>query len=317
MALVYNYLYTRRDTFRHPDMNDSSQSREGDMDQFLLIALNGLTLAAVYFLVASGLTLIFGLMRVITMAHGTSYLLGGYLGYVIARETGNWFLGALGGAVLVGLLGLFIHQVLIRRFQDDDMRVALVTLGVSLIGTDLMLAVFGGTATQVPVPGDVQVASVTIPFIGPYPVLRLLVLVIALIVGVGLTLFITRTRFGSIVRAGVDDSQMASATGVNVRVVFAIIFVLGSALAGLAGVVGGTLFPLLPGQDGVYLLYSLVVVIVGGMGSISGAAIGAVLVGLVSQFSLVYAPTYSLVLTFALMVVVLAVRPQGIMGRAA
>ena len=101
------------------------------MDQFLLIALNGLTLAAVYFLVASGLTLIFGLMRVITMAHGTSYLLGGYLGYVIARETGNWFLGALGGALLVGILGLVIHQVLIRRFQDDDMRVALITLGVS------------------------------------------------------------------------------------------------------------------------------------------------------------------------------------------
>jgi branched-chain amino acid transport system permease protein len=147
-------------------------------------------------------------------------------------------------------------------------------------------------------------------------VLRLLVLLVAVIIGVGLALFIGRTRFGSVVRAGVDDSQMTAATGVNVRVVFAIIFVLGSVLAAIAGVVGGTLFPLLPGQDGVYLLYSLVVVIVGGMGSIPGAAIGAVLVGLVSQFSLVYAPTYSLVLTFALMVVVLAIRPQGIMGRA-
>ena len=218
-------------------------------------------------------------------------------------------------AAAIGLLGLVIHQVLIRRFQDDDMRVALITLGVSLIGTDLMLAVFGGTATQVPVPPELQVASVTIPFIGAYPVLRLLVLLVAVIIGVALALFISRTRFGSVVRAGVDDSQMTAATGVNVRVVFAIIFVLGSVLAAIAGVVGGTLFPLLPGQDGVYLLYSLVVVIVGGMGSIPGAAIGAVLVGLVSQFSLVYAPTYSLVLTFALMVVVLAIRPQGIMGR--
>ena len=165
-------------------------------------------------------------------------------------------------------------------------------------------------------PPELQVASVTIPFIGPYPVLRLLVLLVAIIIGVALALFISRTRFGSVVRAGVDDSQMTAATGVNVRAVFAIIFVLGSVLAAIAGVVGGTLFPLLPGQDGVYLLYSLVVVIVGGMGSIPGAAIGAVLVGLVSQFSLVYAPTYSLVLTFALMVVVLAIRPQGIMGRA-
>lgn len=286
------------------------------MAQFLMIALNGLTLAAVYFLVASGLTLIFGLMRVITMAHGTSYLLGGYIGYVVARESGNWFLGAIVGAVAVGIIGLLVHQLLIKRFQDDDMRVALITLGVSLIGTDLMLAAFGGTATQVPVDPAVQVATVQLPLIGPYPLLRLLVLGVAIVIGVLLALGISRTRFGAVVRAGVDDAQMTAATGVNVPLVFAVIFALGSALAGLAGVVGGTLFPLMPGQDGTYLLFSLVVVIVGGMGSISGAAIGAGLVGLVSQFTLVYAPTYSLVLTFALMVVVLAIRPQGIMGRA-
>ena len=284
------------------------------MDQFLLVALNGLTLAAVYFLVASGLTLIFGLMRVITMAHGTSYLLGGYIGYVIARQTGNWILGALGAAVLVGLLGLLIHQVLIRRFQDDDMRVALITLGISLIGTDIMLAIFGGTATQVPIPKNFQV-GLDLPLIGQYPLIRLLILLVAIVVGVGLTLFINRTRFGSIVRAGVDDSQMTSATGVNVRVVFGVIFLIGSALAAFAGVVGGTLFPLLPGQDGTFLLFSLVVVIVGGMGSVPGAAIGAVLVGLVSQFALVVAPTYALVLTFALMVIVLAIRPQGILWK--
>jgi len=285
------------------------------MDQFLLIALNGLTLAAVYFLVASGLTLIFGLMRVITMAHGTGYLLGGYVGYLVARESGNWFLGALCGALAVGLLGIVIHQVLIRRFQDDDMRVALITLGVALIGTDLMLALpFGSSATQVPIPQELQV-PVALPLVGDYPIIRLLILFAALVVGVALTLFINKTRVGSIVRAGVDDSQMTSATGVNVRIVFAAVFALGSALAGFAGVVGGTLFPLLPGQDGTYLLFSLVVVIVGGMGSVPGAAIGAALVGLVSQFALVYAPTYSLVLTFALMVIVLAVRPQGILGR--
>lgn len=230
-----------------------------------MIALNGVTLAAVYFLVASGLTLIFGLMRVITMAHGTSYLLGGYVGYVVARETGNWFLGALGAAVAIGILGIIIHQVLIKRFQDDDMRVALVTLGVSLIGTDLMLAVFGGTATQVPVSPELQVATVTIPGVGVYSLLRLLALGMAIVVGVGLALFISKTRFGAVVRAGVDDAKMTAATGVNVPLVFAAIFALGSALAGLAGVVGGTMFPLLPGQDGTYLLFSLVVVIVGGM----------------------------------------------------
>jgi len=280
------------------------------VDQFLLVCLNGLTLAAVYFLVASGLTLIFGLMRVITMAHGTSYLLGGYLGYAITRSTGSWVLGALGASLAVGLLGLLIHQVLIRRFQDDDLRVALITLGVSLIGADLMIAEFGGTATQVALPQSLQV-GVSVPGLGQYPLIRLLILAIAVLVGLGLTLFINRTRYGSIVRAGVDDSEMTSATGVNVRVVFALVFLTG------AGVVGGTLFPLLPGQDATYLLFSLVVVIVGGMGSIAGAAIGAALVGLVSQFALVYTPTYSVVLTFALMVAVLAFRPQGLLGRTA
>ncbi|THG29410.1 branched-chain amino acid ABC transporter permease [Naasia lichenicola] len=285
------------------------------MDQFLLVALNGLTLGSIYFLVASGLTLIFGLMRVITMAHGTSYLLGGYIGYSIARASGNWLLGALGAAVAVGLLGLFIHQVLIRRFQDDDLRVALITLGVSLIGTDLMFAAFGGTATQVPIPAEWQTA-LTLPSGDRYPAIRLIILVLAVVIGVVMWLVINRTRAGSIVRAGVDDSAMTSATGVNVRVVFAVVFVVGSALAAFAGVVGGSLFPLLPGQDGTYLLFSLVVVIVGGMGSIPGAAIGAALVGLVSQFGLVFAPTYATVLTFALMVFVLAFRPQGILGRA-
>lgn len=284
------------------------------MEQFLLVTLNGLSLAGVYFLVASGLTLIFGLMRVITMAHGTMYLLGGYIGYVIARETGQWWLAIVGSAAVVGLLGLFIHQVLIRRFQDDDMRVALITLGVSLIGADLMSAVFGGVAYQVPVPAE-WMTSLQLPGVGAYPAARLLMLAFAIVIGILLWLLINRTRFGSVVRAGVDDSDMTAATGINIRLVFASIFLLGSALAAVAGVANGTLFPLLPGQDGVFLLYSLVVVIVGGMGSISGAAVGAVLVGLISQFGLVFAPSYANVLTFALMVVVLAVRPQGILGR--
>lgn len=284
------------------------------MEQFLLVTLNGLSLAGVYFLVASGLTLIFGLMRVITMAHGTMYLLGGYIGYVIARETGQWWLAILGAVVVVGLFGLFIHQVLIRRFQDDDMRVALITLGVSLIGADLMSAVFGGVAYQVPAPSE-WMMSLSLPGVGEYPAARLLIFVFAIVIGIFLWLLINRTRYGAIVRAGVDDSEMTAATGVNIRLVFASIFVLGSALAAVAGVANGTLFPLLPGQDGVFLLYSLVVVIVGGMGSISGAAIGALLVGLISQFGLVFAPSYANVLTFALMVVVLAVRPQGILGR--
>lgn len=299
------------------------------MDQFLQVVLISLSVAAVYFLVSSGLTLIFGLMRVITLAHGTSFLLGGYIGYIVVRYTGNWILGALAATIGIGLLGLLIHQVLIHRFQDDDMRVALITLGVALIGTDLMAGLvlpraggsgdetdaIGVTATLVPTPAQFQ-GTVALPVIGDFPVLRLYIILIAVAVGVALALFINRTRLGSIVRAGVDDSQMTAATGVNVRIVFGFIFLLGSALAGFAGIVQGSLLPLLPGLDGTYLLFSLVVVIVGGMGSVPGAAIGAVLVGVVSQFALVLVPTWSFVVTFGLMVLVLAIRPQGILGKA-
>ena len=307
-------MYTVTNTKNCTDKNVRNGVRTVDI--WPLILLNGLTLGAVYFVASSGLTLIFGLMRVITLAHGTSFLFGGYLGYVVAVATENWILGLLAGLLAAGLLGLFTHQVLIRRFQDDDMRVALITLGVAVIGTDLMLAVFGGTATQVPFPQNLQIA-INLPGIGDYPLIRLIILAIAIVLGLAIYFIIAKTRFGSIVRAGVDDAPMTSATGVNVRVVFAVIFAVGSALAGLAGVISGTLFPLLPGQDGSYLLFSLVVVIVGGMGSIPGAAIGSALVGIVSQFALVLAPTYAFVLTFALMVIVLAVRPQGIMGRPA
>jgi branched-chain amino acid transport system permease protein len=177
------------------------------VDIWPIILLNGLTLGAVYFVASSGLTLIFGLMRVITLAHGTSFLLGGYLGYVAASVTGNWIVGLVTGLIAAGLLGLFTHQVLIRRFQDDDMRVALITLGVAVIGTDLMLAVFGGTATQVPFPQELQIA-LQIPGIGDYPLIRLIILAIAVVLGLAIYLVIARTRFGSIVRAGVDDAPM-------------------------------------------------------------------------------------------------------------
>lgn len=284
------------------------------MNQFIIIALNGLTLAALYFLVASGLTLIFGMMRIVNLAHGAFYLLGGYLGFSILRASESWALGLVGAALAVGFVGLLMYEILLRRIEKEDMRVALVTIGMSLILADLMLRQWGGTSYTLRMPdwlrGGFDLGLVT------YPSGRLFTLVLAIVVGLLLWVFITKTRFGMIVRAGVDDREMVSATGINVRLVFAAVFFLGSALAGFGGAVGGSTFSLAPGTDIEYLLYSLVVVIVGGMGSISGVAVGAVLVGLVSQFSLGYIPAWASILTFLLMIVVLAVRPQGILGRA-
>ncbi|MGO4834647.1 branched-chain amino acid ABC transporter permease, partial [Rhizobiaceae sp. 2RAB30] len=149
-----------------------------------------------------------------------------------------------------------------------------------------------------------------------YPFYRLVVLGVAIVIGVGLWLMLNRTRVGMMIRAGVDDRAMLSASGINVHAVFAIVFAVGAGLAGFAGVVGGSALSVAPGEDVRYLLASLVVVIVGGMGSITGAAIGALLIGLAEQIGLVYFPTYGIVLTFVIMVVVLALRPQGIMGKA-
>jgi branched-chain amino acid transport system permease protein len=297
------------------------------MKLFLLTFLNGLTLAALYFIVASGFTLIFGLMRNVNLAHGSLYLLGGYLGWEAAQATGNWFLGVAFGAAAIALVGVVLQYAIFRRMEGQDLRQTLVTLGISIVAADLMLAVWGGSAYQFN-PPDWLFGATHLPIaVGHrsngapvwlvYPTYRLLLLATAIVIGVGLWLFLTRTRLGMTIRAGVDDRAMLAANGVNVTAVFAIVFAIGTGLAGFAGVIGGTTLSLAPGEDARYLLASLVVVIVGGMGSIPGAALGALLIGLAEQFGLAYMPTYGIVLTFVIMVVALALRPQGLLGRAA
>jgi branched-chain amino acid transport system permease protein len=288
-----------------------------DATQFLTIALNGLTLGALYFLVASGFTLIFGLMRVTNMAHGAFYLLGGYIGFEVSERSGNWYLGVLAGTAVIAALGLGVQQALLRRIQGQDLREALITIGLAIVIADQCLAYWGGAPRDITVPTglsgarDLGVADLT------YPTYRLFILALAAALGIALWILLRRTKLGITIRAGVDDRRMVAALGVNVQVVFAIVFALGAALVGFSGVAGGSYLSLAPGEDGRYLLFSLIVVIVGGMGSVPGAALGAALVGLVDQFAAVYVPTYSVLLTFGLMVLVLAVRPQGLLGRPA
>lgn len=292
---------------------------------FLSAVLNGLTLAGLYFLVASGFTLVFGLMRNVNLAHGSLYLLGAYIGYEVANWTGYWLLGVAAGFVVLAVVGLVMQVLVFRRLEGDDLRQTLVTIGISIVAADLMLAVWTGTTYQILVPEWLD-GAVKTPFVTAYrsngaavfltyPFYRLVVLAVAIVIGIGLWLMLNKTRIGMMIRAGVDDREMLSASGANVHVIFAIVFALGAGLAGLAGVVGGSALSVAPGEDVRYLLASLVVVIVGGMGSITGAAIGALIIGLAEQIGLVYFPTYGVVLTFIIMVVVLAIRPQGIMGK--
>src|SRR5437016_4066295 len=288
---------------------------------------NGVTLAGLYFLVASGFTLVFGLMRNVNLAHGSLYLFGAYVGFSVAEATGYWLIGVLAGFAAGALAGALMQVLVFRRMEGEELRQTLVTIGISIVAADLMLAGWSGKTYQFTTP-DWLDGAVTTPIVlavrsngAPvpmtYPFYRLVVLAAAIGIGIALWLVLNRTRIGMMIRAGVDDRAMLAAAGVNVHVVFAIVFAIGAGLAGFAGVIGGTALSIAPGEDVRYLLASLVVVIVGGMGSISGAAIGALLIGLAEQIGLAYFPTYGVVLTFVIMVAVLAYRPQGIMGRPA
>lgn len=280
---------------------------------FMLTLLNGLTLAALYFLVASGFTLVFGLMRIVNLAHGSLYLLGAYVGYSVGQSTGSWVLALLVGTLASALIGLAMQLLVFRRMEGEDLRQTLVSIGLSIVFADIMLWVWGGDVYQFDAPAWMT-GRLPMPLVNAYPTFRVLVLVGAVAIGLLLWALLNRTRIGLMIRAGVDDRQMLSASGVNVHLVFGLTFAIGAGLAGLGGVIGGTALSISPGEDVRYLLASLVVVIVGGIGSISGAALGALLIGLAETFGLAYAPTYGVVFTFALLVLALAFRPEGIVG---
>jgi branched-chain amino acid transport system permease protein len=219
------------------------------------------------------------------------------------------------------VIGIVMQQVFLRWNQGQDLRQALITIAISIIIADQTLAHFGGIAEEIAAP-DTFPESVNLHLAGvSYPFFRIFVLLVAIVVGLGLWAMIQRTRYGMIIRAGVDDRNMVSALGINIQLVFAGGFFLGALLAGLGGVLGGTMISVDKSNDTQYLLISLIVVIIGGMGSLAGAAIGALALGLVDSFGDVYLPegytNYSVLLIFGLLVLVLAVRPLGLFGRPA
>ena len=283
---------------------------------FFTTLLNGLTLASLYFLVASGFTLVFGLMRNVNLAHGSLYLLGAYVGWEVGDMSGSWLLAVVAGFAVAALLGLVLQIGVFRFMQGQDLRQTMVTIGISIVLADLMLWKWGAQIYQFE-PPDAIFGATRLPLVKAYPTYRLTLLLASVVIGFLLWWFLNRTRVGMMIRAGVDDRDMLAASGVNVQRVFAITFAIGAGLAGFAGVVGGTALSISPGEDTRYLLASLVVVIVGGMGSVIGAALGAILIGVAEQFGLAYAPTYGIVFSFIIMTLVLAFRPQGFLGRAA
>jgi len=284
---------------------------------YLVTLLNGLTLASLYFIVASGFTLVFGLMRNVNLAHGSLYLLGGYIGYVVAAKTGWWPLALAAGFLSSALAGLAMQWLILRHMQGQELRQTMVTIGLSIVMADILLWIFTGQVYQMEAPEFLQGPIRNIPLIKAYSAYRLSLLFMGIAIGILLWLLLNRTRVGMMIRAGVDDRGMLAAAGVNVNLVFATTFALGAGLAGLGGVIGAVELSMVPGEDIRLLLASLIVVIVGGMGSVVGAATGAAILGLAETYGLAYAPTYSVVLTFLILIGVLAFRPRGIMGKAA
>jgi len=284
---------------------------------FFITLLNGLTLASLYFIVAAGFTLVFGLMRNVNLAHGSLYLLGGYLGFFTAQWTGSFLLALAAGFLGAALVGLAMQVSIFRFMQGQDLRQTMVTIGLSIVIADLLMWAIGAQVHQLSPPDWLDGPLRDLPVIRAYSKYRLTLLPIGIAIGVALWLFLNRTRVGMMIRAGVDDRGRLSASGVNVNMLFAVTFAIGAGLAGFGGVIGAVELSMVPGEDVRLLLASLIVVIIGGMGSVVGAALGATILGVAETYGLAYAPTYSVVVTFVILILVLAFRPRGFLGRPA
>jgi branched-chain amino acid transport system permease protein len=284
------------------------------MNSAILQAINGTSFAALLFLLASGFTLTFGLMRVVNMAYGAYYLLGGYIGYSIGQKTGSFWLGVIGGGLAVIPFGYVVDRFLIRHTGENHLAQVLLTVGLAFVIGDVALTIWGGDNLKVPVPMALR-GAVELPGGIIYPSFRLLLIALGVLVGALLWVLYRKTQIGAVVRAGVDDREMVNAVGINVDLLFVLVSALASFLAGTAGVVGGAFLTLYPGAEWEILVYALVVVIFGGLGSLEGAMIGALLVGLLDAYGRWLLPEFSYFVLFGPMALLMLFRPRGIFGR--
>ncbi len=284
------------------------------MEFWIIQTFNGISYGALLFLLAGGLTLIFGMMRIVNMTHGSYYLLGGYVGLTVIWRTGNFVLAILVGALAIAIVGLAEYNAFLKRLSGQELGQVLTTMGFALIFQDLGLVIWGGDPYTIPVPavlsGSYQIGELY------FPVYRIFIAVVAAGIAVILWLVLEQTRIGAMIRATVDDGEMARGVGINVPLISMGVFAFGAFLASVAGVVAGGFVGVYPGADFEILPYAFVVVIVGGMGSLKGALMGALMVGLLDNFGKALFPELSYFTLFAPMAAILAIRPTGLFGRA-
>jgi branched-chain amino acid transport system permease protein len=283
------------------------------MTFWIVQALNGVSFGMLLFLLAAGLSLIFGLMKILNLTHGSFYLLGGYLGLAVIHKTGSFVLAVVAATFAIAVIGVVIERLLLRRLHLQELPQALVTFGLLFIFSDLMTVIWGGNPQTMPKPalfaGSVQLGGFY------YPSYRLFIIGFGLLVAALLWWLQEGTRVGAMVRASVDDEEVARALGINVSLLFTLVFALGALLAALGGVMGGPIVGVYPGADFEVLLLGFVVVIIGGLGSLKGALVGGLIVGLLDNFGKVLFPELALFTIFAPMALILAVRPTGLFGR--
>jgi branched-chain amino acid transport system permease protein len=281
---------------------------------YVVQSLNSVALAGLLFILSAGFSLIFGLMRIPNLSHGAYFMLGAYIGLTLLNKGANFWVAALGAAAAIALLGGLIERFILRRLAGRTLAQVLATLGIAFMIADACLWIWTGDPMQLTGPASLRGV---VPVFGvSFPLYRLGVIGIAITVFVVLWLLQEKTRMGAMVRAGVDDLDMARAVGIPVKTLFTAVFCLGAALAGIGGVFGGPILSVYPGLDSDMLPLALVVVILGGVGSLVGAFVGSIVIGFIYTFGQAMLPDLAYVILFLPMVVILAVRPRGLFGRA-
>ena len=283
------------------------------MSLWLLLAVNSITLGGLLFLLSAGFSLIFGLMRIPNLTHGSFFMLGAYLATSLIASGLDFWTAALVAGLLVAALGGIVERLILRRLAGADLAQVLVTLGLSFMIADVCLMVWTGDPIRVATPPALRGATSVLGL--GFPTYRLAVSLIAALFAVALWLLLDRTRLGAMIRAGVDDADMARVVGIRVSRLFTIVFCLGAWLAGFAGVIGGPILSVYPGLDQEMLPLALVVVILGGSGSLLGSLVGSLVVGFLYNFGQAMFPELAYVVLFLPMLLVLVVRPQGLFGR--
>ncbi|WP_318245499.1 branched-chain amino acid ABC transporter permease [Cytobacillus stercorigallinarum] len=283
------------------------------MEFFIANTVSGLAYAMLLFLMAAGLSIIFGLMKIMNLAHGSFFILAGYVAYTFSRSGMNFWLSMVLAVIVISIFALIIEKLFISRVHGSETDQVLLTVGLVFVLGDLALWIWGGNFLSIPVPA---IFDFSLDFAGmTFPAYRLFVIAMGILFAFVLWYFEAKTRVGMIVRAGVDDMEMVSALGFNVKIIFSGVFIFGAALAAFGGVLSGPILGMYPMMEWEILVNSMIVVIIGGLGSWKGAFIASMIVGFVDIFGRIYMPTFAMAFIFILMVAILMVKPTGLFGR--